>query len=133
MSKRPRPEPGIWTRKDHGIRNLESLLQSSGRGSLTMLRTGVVLAVIIACVGLLPLISGQADFRTGRGGRIHLVGTEARALGVAVLAAAAFIHFHFYWGAHKKLSEHQGIGKIVAFAVFIAAVAFLVYRQFISF
>jgi hypothetical protein len=104
------------------------LLTGKGRGSLTAWRTGVVVPLVFVGIGLLSLLSGHATIGFRRyGPHVALNGVGARAVGVAWLAAAAFIHVQFFWDADRRLAEHSAIPKLGAAAVFLGAVGYVVY------
>lgn len=106
------------------VRGPVSSLFGSGGSSLSMVRNGIVLALIPVLWGLFPLISGHYEHR-GRGGRTVLDGWSARALGLAAIALGACLHVHFYWSRHDSLSEFRRPAMVVSVLVFLGALGFL--------
>lgn len=124
-TSRGKSKPAARTRKDRSVL-LENLLSdSSGRGSLTMWRDGVGMALVPVLYGAFPLLSGHADL-SGRGGTRVLEGGSARALGLAAIAVGAFIHFHNFWGSHPALERYRAPGEIAAIVAFILSIGYLI-------
>lgn len=117
-----RPKPNSRTGRD---RELASSPWWSSTSGLSMVRDGVVLALVPIVLGLFPLISGHAEYGTRRG-RLVLDGWTARAAGLAAIALGACLHFHFYWARHDSLSEHSQPAMGVASLVFLGATGFVV-------
>lgn len=121
-----RPRPGVWTRKDRGLAGSSLSFEGSGQSDLAAWRDGVGLALIPALFGLWTLITGHfaMNFRSTH---ILLDSALARVLGIAALALGACVHFHFFWGAHDRLSPYSQPAQAVAALVFFGALSFIAY------
>jgi hypothetical protein len=121
-----RMKPGPWTRKDRGPSGSGLSFEGSGRSDLAAWRDGVGLAVIPALFGLWPLVTGHFVMSV-RGGQLALNGAPARALGIAAIALGACVHFHYFWGAHDRLSAYSQPAQVAAALVFLGALGYIAY------
>src|SRR5262245_31294541 len=113
------------TKKSRRVRESVSFSDGS-RSSLGMWRDGMVLAAIVALVGLYPLLVGHFAV-TSRGSRLVLDGGPARALGLAIISLAACLHFHFFWQRHEVLSDYSQAAMIIGAFVFLASLAYIAW------
>jgi hypothetical protein len=58
-------------------------------------------------------------------------GGMALAVGCLLLAAAAFMHFHWFWSSHPQWHGVGQAGKLFAVVAFIASTAWLLYQFFV--
>jgi hypothetical protein len=121
-----RPKPGPWTSKDRGP---AFAFWNTGGSPLAMWRDGVVLPLILAIVGLVPLVTGHFEAK-GRGGTLVLDGAPARVLGLAVIAFGACWHVHSFWERHERLSWYSHRAMIVAGLVFLGSIGYLACSAF---
>jgi hypothetical protein len=85
-------------------------------------------SVPLAMVGLAAraLVRREVNF-SGRVA-ITLHGTNAVAFGVAIVAAAVFLHCHYYWGNVYNQAWFAVLGKIISACAFIAGLATVIVR-----
>lgn len=86
---------------------------------------GVVLPLFIGAYGLHALHTRHV--RLGRP-VFELHGTNATALGIAVLGAAIFLHCHYYWGNIYNQAWFAVLGKIISACAFIGGLGTLLVR-----
>jgi hypothetical protein len=123
---------GFWTNREHrtAIDGAEDLAYAPSGGRIKMWVTGVGLALIPLGYGVRCLFTGQARFFGSRGGNLDLDGPAAVALAIAYIAVGAFIHFHWFWGLHRRLEPFSYLLKCLALVVFLGSFAYTIYRMF---
>lgn len=82
---------------------------------------GVVVPIAVTWFSV-NCISKQSTPFPHRRGIEHLHGGSAIWLATAYLALAGFLHFHFFWGASRRLSRYSQPGKSFSFVIFLAAI-----------
>ena len=97
-------------------------------GRLGRFALGAVLPLAIFWFSLSCIDRRSTPFPHRRGIE-DLSGEAAISLAVAYIAVGAFLHFHFLWGATRRLSPYSQPGKSVSFVVFLVAIiyAFVLY------
>jgi hypothetical protein len=45
------------------------------------------------------------------------------------MAVGTFLHFHYFWGLHRRLARFSSEGKVIAILMFVAGLGFLFYYQ----
>ena len=69
----------------------------------------------------------------GRGGsRLRLEGADSLLIAVFFAAAAAAIHFHYFWGLHQESQTVSQIGKLASAVLLLGALLTLVVRFFLG-
>lgn len=92
-------------------RSVADLIAARPRGGpATRWLCGVALPAAPALYGLTCLVTGQGEFGTSLW-RVTVTGPAAAALGVGWIGAAAFLHFHFFFGLDPGLERHSRTGK----------------------
>ena len=64
--------------------------------------------------------------RSGESMTLH--GENAVAFGIALMAVALFIHFHYFWGNIYNQIWFAVLGKIISVIIFIGAMGVLIVR-----
>lgn len=88
---------------------------------------GLLLPLLFAAYGLRAIINQQADFTTQVSMTFH--GPNAIAFGIAAIAAALFLHCHYFWGNLYNQAWFAVLGKIIAACAFIAALIFVLIHN----
>ncbi|MDA3799421.1 MAG: hypothetical protein PF692_10105 [Kiritimatiellae bacterium] len=87
---------------------------------------------------MLPLLIAIICFKNQRGfipGRhggegYELEGLQAIVLGVIFLAAAAGIHFKYFWGNSQRLYKYEYLGEVVTGIIAVAGIIYLIIFMF---
>lgn len=121
---------GFWTNKDHrtALDDAEQLGYEPEGGRLKMWLLGMGLATVPIAYGIHGLCVGQMTLIGKHRAHLELHGAAANALAIAVIAAGVFIHFHWFWGIHKKLFPFSPIGKFLSVAVFIGSFGYMIWK-----
>lgn len=88
---------------------------------------GVCIPAIILAYGIWILATQTARFYDNQIS-LELHGYNADAYAVAVIAAALFLHCHYFWGNVYNQAWFAVAGKIIAACAFVAGLAFLCIR-----
>lgn len=98
---------------------------------------GVVLAIVLAAYGFTVLSAGHATIRTRSGfltrSVIELDGFDARLYGIALIVAAAALHFGLFWRNDSRYWGYGEIGLAITGAICVVLVFWLLARQFMNF
>lgn len=97
-----------------------------GQGPFYQWGLGSLLPAGMLLYGVSILYTHAGTFGTRNSMVLH--GHCADAYGVAVIAAAIFVHCHYFWGNIYNEAWFAVLGKILAAMAFIAAVVFLLIR-----
>jgi len=89
---------------------------------------GVGLALVPIGYGIHCLLTGHAKFFGRRGSHLDLTGSAAIAMAIAYIAIGVFIHAHWFWGLHPKLTALSPILKVLAVLVFLSGLGYTAYR-----
>ena len=97
------------------------------QGSFYKWVLGVLVPLLLAIYAFHAIKNQQIDF----GGRAIMTfyGPNAVAIGIAALAAAIFVHCHYFWGNIYNQVWFAVLGKIIAATAFIGALAFVLIRN----
>lgn len=97
------------------------------QGSFHKWVLGVLVPLLLATYAVHAIKNQQIDF----GGRFitTFYGPNAIAIGIAALAAAIFVHCHYFWGNIYNQAWFAVLGKIIAAIAFIAALVFVLIRN----
>jgi hypothetical protein len=87
---------------------------------------GCLVPLLLAIHGLRAVVLQYAETH-GRD-TMTLVGKNAIAYGIAVVAIALFMHCHYFWGNLYDQIWFAVLGKIIAATTMIAALAYLIVR-----
>jgi hypothetical protein len=87
---------------------------------------GAILPVLIFDYGFQVILRGQAQI--GNPVEWTIQGINALAYAMAVLSAAVFLHFHYFWGNIYDQIWFAVLGKILSASGFIISLAFLCIR-----
>lgn len=94
----------------YGRRGWEYRDEPPEGGRLQMWLGGVVLAAFPAVYGLRCLVLQRAILPS-RFGLWTATNSAAIAAGIAYLGLGGYLHFHWFWGLHRRLSPLCGLGK----------------------
>ena len=86
---------------------------------------GILFPLILAAYGVSRCVAQQAVL-PGRG-ILYLNGRPAVAMGVAVICAGCFLHFHYFWGNLRRLCVFSDLGKMLSLLGFIGAFGFVLW------
>lgn len=112
--------PPLGTRRR---RTLSDLLDARPRGGrATMWLGGVGLALLPVCYGASCIVTGKGELGTTLW-KSTVEGGAAIALGLGWIGVGAFLHFHFFFGLHPRLTAHSRTGKLVALVVACAGLS----------
>lgn len=115
------------------VETVESLADSAPDHPVSRGVFGAILPAILALHGVRGLWKGRMPFVGGRPLRwLELHGAEALCLAAAALAAAAFLHAHFFWTPHPRFHGYGALGKIAGLLAFVAAAAGFVWFGLIT-
>jgi hypothetical protein len=94
---------------------------------------GAAASGILAAYGVYCLATQTAWLPQTRPrlGLAEYSGSMALAVGCLLLAAAAFMHFHWFWSSHPRWHGVGQAGKLFAIVAFIASTAWLLYQFFV--
>ena len=87
---------------------------------------GAIIPTVMIGFATRAIINRLVDLQ-GRPG-ITLHGPNAVAYGIALGAAALFIHCHYFWGKIYNQAWFAVLGKIISAAAFIAALGIIIIR-----
>jgi len=91
-------------------------------GPWTRRLLGYAVPVLISLYAIIfGLIDGHLVLPSKHGSGIF-TGLAARWLGLAYLAAASFMHFHYGWGLSEHLWPHSQKGKWISVSVFVPTI-----------
>jgi len=90
---------------------------------------GVVLPGLMAGYAIAILAKGRFALNS-RAGPVEFHGSDAAAWGVLIVAAAAGIHCHFFWGNTTALAQYADLGKAASFLLVALSAAYLAWRVF---
>jgi len=110
----------------------ESLSGTASGSAFSRIAGGVVAPIVTGLFGLRASIARQATLPASRGTRLDLSGAAAVSLGVALLAAGLFLHFHFVWTTSERLYRWANLGKGLSLVVFIAGLGYMTWRIAVS-
>ncbi|MBE7493795.1 MAG: hypothetical protein HS117_02510 [Verrucomicrobiaceae bacterium] len=65
----------------------------------------------------------------GKHGDLVIAGDDAVLFSTAILALAAFLHFHFFWGLHERLWRYSQGCKVLALLVFLPCAGRVIWHQ----
>ena len=65
----------------------------------------------------------------GKHTALVLTDDDAVLFSVAVLALAAFLHFHFFWGLHERFWRYSQGLKVLSLLVFLPCIGIVIWRQ----
>lgn len=97
---------------------------------------GGLLAGIVLLYGIVCVVTGEASVPNlrlrglsafGQGLFVTVRGTPALCIGCAAVCAAAFAHFQWFWGNHRRLVPYHAIGKCLALLGLAGAAAAYVF------
>ncbi|MDB5325522.1 MAG: hypothetical protein JWM57_1091, partial [Phycisphaerales bacterium] len=88
---------------------------------------GIALPMAMAGYGLYGVITRHI-IMMGRAS-MQLTGRNAAALGIAGIAAAVFVHCHYFWGNIYDQAWFAVLGKILGASGFILALGYLMIRS----
>ena len=119
----------FWTRNpcETDAKVAESLSYSPSGGRIKMWLLGVGLALGPICYGIRCLATDHATFIGSRGSRLELTGSAAMAMAIAYLAVGLFIHAHWFWGLHPKLTMWSPVLKVPILVIFLGAFVYAAY------
>jgi hypothetical protein len=81
---------------------------------LTKWGIGILVALFPAGYGVLCIVRRLGYFPADDGVYIPLEGVDAVMFGLALLCAAAWLHFHFFWSQTKRLRQYYEVARICA-------------------
>ena len=64
----------------------------------------------------------------GSGHSLEINGSLAICFGIAVIALAFFLHFHFVWSVSSRLYRYAGFCKFIALLVLISSFGYVLWR-----
>jgi len=102
----------------HNLPDLGDYLQKPPPhgGRLLMWICGVGFAALPALYGLRCLLTGATTI-IGRRGLLAVTGLPGVAFAVAFLSVGFWLHVHYFWSNHRKLSSYHELGKTASLAV----------------
>jgi hypothetical protein len=121
---------GFWTNKNHRtvLDDAEWLGYPPEGGRVKMWLLGVGLTLVPIGYGIRGLYNGQMTLIGKHGANLELHGAAATAMAISMIAVGVFIHFHWFWGIHQKLSPFSAIGKILSATVFIGSFGYMMWK-----
>lgn len=119
----PSPPMSFWTRNPYesSAKAAESLADYPSGGRIKMWLLGVALALAPIGYGVRCLVTEHATLIGSRGSRLEVTGSAAVAMAIAYMAVGLFIHAHWFWGLHPRLSPWSPVLKILTLLTFLAA------------
>ncbi|MCR4575665.1 MAG: hypothetical protein K5787_18045 [Lentisphaeria bacterium] len=102
-------------------------LTTSGRPSSKLL-AGIIIPVVVALDGLYFIVTKKSFTFGLRFPSPEMEGPEVVFWGIALLFAAAFIHFHFYWSVSEKLWKYSGILKIISMVGIVISLGLMFWK-----
>lgn len=111
----------LWTSgpKPTIVDDTERLANAPSGGPLKMWLAGMGIAGALAAYGIACVVSEEATLLVRRGSNMHVTGPAAMWIGVAWIALACFIHFHYFWGLHPKLWRFSQALKVLSLIGFL--------------
>lgn len=88
---------------------------------------GVAVPIIILYWGIKSCVTRTAFFFGQNGSSLDLIDGPAIAMGVAVISAGIFLHFHYFWGTLRKLYVLSYPGKLLSAMVFAGSFGFVLW------
>lgn len=108
----------------------ESVADSSNSGDARKWIVGVVMAIPLAVFGSYCVVAAACPvpFRSSFSlDPIYYSGSAAVALGLVVLAGAAILHFHWFWGQSDRYPGVGYIGSMISLLVMVGALSWFIY------
>ncbi|WP_442508299.1 hypothetical protein SH528x_007265 [Novipirellula sp. SH528] len=108
----------------------DRLTEPPNGGPIQMWSVGAFLSAVVTFFGVSCCITQRATtlnittrgFRPlGRGLWVDIAGTHAVTFGLLLIGIGLFMHFHWFWGNHKRLFLYHEIPKYAAAVGVIAA------------
>jgi hypothetical protein len=110
----------------HTVDGADHLSGTPSPSFLSKWLSGVIVPICILIYALRCCILQKATL-LGRGHNLDLSGMPAVFMGLAWLSAAFFIHFHYFWSAHKRLCVFADLGKTLALFCIIGTFGYVVW------
>ncbi len=119
----------FWTRNPYetNAQVAGSLANSPSGGRAKMWLLGVALALAPIGYGIQCLATGHATLIGNRGARLEVTGSAAVAMALVYIAVGLFIHAHWFWGLHPRLSPWSPVLKIPTLLTFLGASIYAAY------
>ncbi len=99
------------------------------QGPISKWLVGIAAPVAILIYAINILLTNHGIFYGNYGqqyGQMEVTGPTAKALGLAALSLAIFLHCHYFWGNIYHLSAAAVLGKILSLTTFIASAGYLI-------
>jgi hypothetical protein len=111
----------MWTNKEHRTvaDDADDFGHGPSGGPLKMWLAGMGVAGPIVAYGIACVISGEATLLSRQNSNLHVTGEAATMLGIAYTALGLFIHFHYFWGLHRRLWRYSQALKVASLIVFL--------------
>jgi hypothetical protein len=120
----------IWT--NHPCRadadGADSLAYGPSGGPLKRWLAGVGVALLPIVYGIHCLWTGHAVLPGRHRVSLETSGSTATALAIAYLALGAFIHFHYFWGLHRRLYGWSELLKVLAVLALLGSLGYAAYH-----
>ncbi len=118
-----------FNRNYHGIEaDVADSLSGDASGSLfSRIFGGSLVPLAVAWYGLYVCLTKKA-YLHGSGHSLEINGSLAICFGIAVIALAFFLHFHFVWSVSSRLYRYAGFCKFIALLVLISSFGYVLWR-----
>jgi len=90
---------------------------------------GVALACLVLAYALVCIIHRSVSFYYESWVPFTIAGTDAVAIGIALVGLALLLHCHFFWSQTRRLGGLAEVGKAVALVISIVSAAVLIVRM----
>jgi hypothetical protein len=120
----------FWSR--HRMADHETLSEAASSDPYARWINGVILLPPVPLLlGIWCLVRGAAVI-PGRGRWMTVGGQSAAAIGIALIAAGLFAHFHWFWSGHPRWPVVGQVGKVITLLVFAASLLFVFYKNLLT-
>lgn len=120
----------FWTNKDHPsyTDTVDDLANGPSGGRGTQWFAGVVLALIPIIYGIVCINRGWTPLWGRNSPAMILRGTESIILASSYIAAGFFLHFHYFWGLHRRLFRYSQVLKSIALMAFLSCFLYTLWE-----
>ena len=110
----------------------DDFLDPAPRDAIYAWAIGVVGALALAVYGSICIYTKSATWTGGddfgQGPQMHCQGASAVAIGIAFVAIASLLHFHFFWSWRERFHGYARLAKLLSLIALAGAMIFFVFR-----
>lgn len=110
----------------------ETLSEAASSDPVSRWINGVILLPPVPLLLGIWCLLRDAAVIPGRGHWMTVGGQSATAIGIALIAAGLFAHFHWFWSGHPRWPVVGQVGKTITLLAFAASLLFGFYKNLLT-